>query len=730
MAMPELKQKMLISALAQIGYPEAAYNPATDRVNVQAGNDRMPVINSNGDIRYGIEYGNISMNTIRPLVDAVNESYAAWDNSKAMPFKDLKQFRILAALNNIMLAARDDTELGRGLHFVTWRYNQDQTGVDNGFYTEDYTAAKESFAIRSGLVSQNKLFTQEQAAEIKAAIEYCIENNGDMTIRTEDELKTAAAKLRAAYPEKETVKAEAREQKTAATERETTVEAIVQNHTTTAINGEIACFDTVISTEYPYLAGEVSAVDKLGTPEHDGISRTDNVFVDFQSDEYSESRVSEIEKHFSELHGEPKTMEDIAVDLFNVKTTPDKLLLISETEMRRVVRSPEDAALLVKHYLGDGEQQNFRRAELIARVDKNLADYHDSLMGFGQDELIEMAGKISAWTEAHDYMTNGYPFEEKEIDFYLQFQNPLEIIADAWDDRRIGVDEISFAMNHVFDHSDDYLGDYPLMGDMDVTADIGLRRYMDIDLNANLGKIAEKVLVNYSHDWRISEKALEYAASSQNPEDKRLILKISEQGISIAREREAFIMQTPDYTGLTNHSANDPGVFGYVVDVESTDGVTIKGNVFELGDYTEFAERLRSAATTLESVTIIRDGNYGDGVVNLPSSDYFAFRNDFNRNGEITDTIFLPFDKVKLAGVISNERSMRMKLPVGDPSELLQKVTDRLAVVRKPPEITEKAADKQKPKTLAAKMQAANEKVKAQDEQATPAKSRKREERD
>ena len=129
MAMSELKQKMLIHGLANVGYPNAAYSPETDRVKVQADNDNMPAINDNGDIRYGIEYYNIAFNEIRPIVDSVNESYAAWEASKTMPFENRKQFRVLAEHNDIMLAARDDTDYGRGLHFVTWRYNHDRTDL-------------------------------------------------------------------------------------------------------------------------------------------------------------------------------------------------------------------------------------------------------------------------------------------------------------------------------------------------------------------------------------------------------------------------------------------------------------------------------------------------------------------------------------------------------------------------------------------------------------------------
>jgi len=114
---------------------------------------------------------------------------------------------------------------------------------------------------------------------------------------------------------------------------------------TQAINGEIACFDTVISTEYPYFAGEVNAVDKVGSPEHDGKSENDYVFVDFQSDKYSASRIKEIEKYFSDLYGEPKTFDKLIkeADLFNMKTSPDKLIRVTESELKMLLKNQKTA---------------------------------------------------------------------------------------------------------------------------------------------------------------------------------------------------------------------------------------------------------------------------------------------------------------------------------------------------------------------------------------------------
>jgi len=199
MAMSELKRRLLKYELAQAGFPEAVYSPVKDRVNVQADNERMPEINDAGDIHYGTEYSNIAINTIRPIVDRVNESFAAWERSEPVPFEDLKQYRVLAEYNNIMLAARDDTELGRGLYFVTWRCNNDRTGLGHGNYTASYAVAKEDFAVRAGLMPSEKIFTQEQADAIQSCVDFRLCNGEDLTYSAEETLRQISEQLLIGY---------------------------------------------------------------------------------------------------------------------------------------------------------------------------------------------------------------------------------------------------------------------------------------------------------------------------------------------------------------------------------------------------------------------------------------------------------------------------------------------------------------------------------------------------
>jgi hypothetical protein len=201
--MTDVKQKLMLIELGKAGFPNAEYVPEAEIVMVQPDNDRMPQIIDEGGIRYGREHDHMATKIIRPIVDRVNELAAAWENAPAAPYASCSNFRILAEYNNVVLAARDDTDSGRGhgFHFVTWKHSADRTGFDYGNYTEDYTAAKEDFTARSGLVNRYRLFTPEQANEIRDAVNYRLDNDGDLSYDAEKELKRIVSQLNETHPQ-------------------------------------------------------------------------------------------------------------------------------------------------------------------------------------------------------------------------------------------------------------------------------------------------------------------------------------------------------------------------------------------------------------------------------------------------------------------------------------------------------------------------------------------------
>ncbi len=73
-------------------------------------------------------------------------------------------YKVLADFNGTVLAG---VQSKHGVHFVTWDWAYGHTGVCHGHYfMENYAGAKQDFAIRSGLIQKEQLFTPEQMTEI------------------------------------------------------------------------------------------------------------------------------------------------------------------------------------------------------------------------------------------------------------------------------------------------------------------------------------------------------------------------------------------------------------------------------------------------------------------------------------------------------------------------------------------------------------------------------------
>ncbi len=104
---------------------------------------------------------------------AIRASAQVYEYTEAMSAAPLlkadglhEDFRLLAEFNGIVLAGQE-LERDWGYKFVTWRRDGDGTGVAHGnYYHNGYEAAKLDFACRSGLVQENRQFTDEQLAEL------------------------------------------------------------------------------------------------------------------------------------------------------------------------------------------------------------------------------------------------------------------------------------------------------------------------------------------------------------------------------------------------------------------------------------------------------------------------------------------------------------------------------------------------------------------------------------
>jgi len=113
---------------------------------------------------------------------------------------------------------------------------------------------------------------------------------------------------------------------------------------------------------------------------------------------------------------------------------------------------------------GEVPPYNGKQEALMERLDKNIEDFRNSLMSFDKPELIDMASKITAMSDAHAYLSY-HSFRDDELDFFLQFQNPLEVFADTLCGRELDLNEMKDVLYGVVDNQDlsDY---YPLIHDL------------------------------------------------------------------------------------------------------------------------------------------------------------------------------------------------------------------------------------------------------------------------
>ena len=108
-------------------------------------------------------------------------------------------YRILADFGDAVLAGHPSE---RGVQFVTWEWDWDRKGVHHGHYFQNgYEEAKHDFVRRSGLLPKEVLFEPEQLAEMHRTLTFVCEQDEDLSIGREKEIKTIMEQIKCLLPE-------------------------------------------------------------------------------------------------------------------------------------------------------------------------------------------------------------------------------------------------------------------------------------------------------------------------------------------------------------------------------------------------------------------------------------------------------------------------------------------------------------------------------------------------
>ena len=108
----------------------------------------------------------------------------------------------LAAFGDTVLAATYNEK--NGFMFCTWKQNADGDSVFWGDYSPNYEYVKEAFAVRSGLVSKCRLFSENESADLCRCVDFAKGNCETLTYEQERQLDKLQEKLTDAYPSLET----------------------------------------------------------------------------------------------------------------------------------------------------------------------------------------------------------------------------------------------------------------------------------------------------------------------------------------------------------------------------------------------------------------------------------------------------------------------------------------------------------------------------------------------
>lgn len=116
---------------------------------------------------------------------------------KAVSLSD--PYKLLADFNGCVLGGM---ETGRGVQFTTWQWTFDRAGLTLGHYFDnDFAAAKKDFALRSGMLHTNQLFTAEQLTELYRASEFLLDEGPELTSRQAEALSSARKQIEESVPD-------------------------------------------------------------------------------------------------------------------------------------------------------------------------------------------------------------------------------------------------------------------------------------------------------------------------------------------------------------------------------------------------------------------------------------------------------------------------------------------------------------------------------------------------
>ena len=164
----DLYFKELAVVLGRVGFTPLSQE--NDSLPVEYHGQRLCRINDQGNVFYRQEDVNSpereqACAKVTDMARTVLEYMNHLEHAPTIQAMGLSEpYQALAEFNGTVLAGRLTSS---GAKFVTWDWDFNHTGLNHGHYYEgNYVGAKRDFAIRSGLIPDERQFTTEQLVEI------------------------------------------------------------------------------------------------------------------------------------------------------------------------------------------------------------------------------------------------------------------------------------------------------------------------------------------------------------------------------------------------------------------------------------------------------------------------------------------------------------------------------------------------------------------------------------
>ena len=151
----------------------------------------------------------------------------------------------------------------------------------------------------------------------------------------------------------------------------------------------------------------------------------------------------------------------------------------------------------------DSKEVAVTRERLIERLTDNLGEYFQTLQGMDGREIAGFSSEIAVMTEAHYYLTEMHNFHTSELDYLMQFKNPLQLVADEFEADGIG--ERSAVMWRIFDRQEH--DEYELVSSSDTPATMpslpasAAANAQEAPGNAEITALHEQLIERAEQNW-------------------------------------------------------------------------------------------------------------------------------------------------------------------------------------------------------------------------------------